>query len=118
MKSHLTLYVVTQYPFLEPKLEVWPLLEERPACYLVNLRGTSKVLKKGTTGRHYFTDREKCVAHLRRAFQDRQLTSARQALRDLLTQQLDDETLLKFARGSDEAADHLEKLFRGLKERG
>ena len=96
------LYVVEQMHGCRPKLTVYPLREERDRVWIVDLRGSAKVLRKDAAGRSYFTDEVAAVAFLCGLYrEERDRSVNRAAALDLLLRS-SDEKVLAYARGDED----------------
>lgn len=109
-----SLYVVEHFVSLLPQLQVWPLLEETQASYIVKLRDGRRVFKKNATGRRYFLKEEDAVEHLRRAYAEEGKRARRTANRMARLAEAGPKLILDFARGEDEAIMLIEQRSRDL----
>jgi len=110
MSQPAQLYVIEHYIHCGPNLKVWDLIEERKECWIVDLRGNRKVFKKGTQGRHYFTDKAKVVAYLRKNAQQVLKEAKRTAIRMQTLLMRSDDDIFDFARGFDRVVMEVELL--------
>lgn len=97
-----TLWIITHYLHCTPRIEHWPLLEETSHYYTVQYRSSKKKFGKTTSGKYYFTDRNKAVEWLRRHY-NRELRDADRAVRHIsVLQTLTDDELIAYVEGRDE----------------
>lgn len=108
----LTLYVITDYGNGFPHLKRWKIIEERPKCWIVDLRGTRKVLMKKVTGIHYFTDPDKVATYLRKHMERTRDEAVRSVIRMEAIDALGDVHVLEYAEGRDFIVDAVERSVR------
>lgn len=101
-KSDRQLWVVQRWAACNPRLEIFELLRETAASYIVKLRDGQKVIRKGTMGTSCFLSECEAVAYLRRIYSDERDMAIRQAQRMSAVLDRNDEVVIEFARGVDD----------------